>query len=219
MRWRLCAAIALGLGVLVSHPTAGRAAFACPVTVPNASLPPPGGGSLGPGSLSTHGNGMLWTFLPDDGVWRVGELSVRRDGSIREKFVWWRRPIEQAAATVDGVVTVETTFAGDLHITGRRLDAASSPLTATTRPEGVHVGSTIDFPSGGCWEITGSAGTDSLTFTVYMLPPGEPLPNTAADRPVSWTEWGIGLLAVAAYLARRQRLDQSAMAGGLNENA
>jgi hypothetical protein len=209
MGWpmRAYAAVAL-LGAFATisiPPSATWAAFACPVTIPNDSQPPPGGGGIGPGSLSTHGNGLLWTILPDDGIWRVRAQSVHPDGSIEEKFVWWRRPTGESVQTVDGVVTAETTFAGDLSISTRRLDAASEPATATTRHEGVHVGSTITFPAGGCWEITGTAGQDALTFTVYMLPPGEPLPDTALARSSPLLGWGLTLLiaAAAARVARR----------------
>jgi hypothetical protein len=188
------------LGVFGAPPPPTSAAFACPVTIPNDSQPPPGGGGVAPGSLLTHGNGLLWTILPNDGVWRVEESAMQPDGSFKQKFVWWRRPVGQTVETVNGVVSAEVTFAGDLHITGRRLDAASDSLTATTTLEGVHVGSIITFSDGGCWEITGSAGVDSMTFTVYMLPPGEPLPNTAMPQTVPWNSLGVILLMGAAYI-------------------
>lgn len=201
MRWTLSAAIAMVLlGELGAHPPPTSAAFACPVTIPNDSQPPPGGGGIGPGSMLTHGNGLLWTILPDDGVWRVAESDIQPGGSFKEKFVWWRRVVDQTSETVNGVLTAETTFAGDLRISGRRLDASSDPLTAATYPEGVHVGSTITFPSGGCWEITGTAGEDAMTFTVYMLPPGEPLPNTAMRETFPWSSLGMVLVVGAAYL-------------------
>lgn len=198
---------ALGISVLGGLvPTTARADFACPVTIPNRSLPPPGGGGLGPGSLAIHGNGLLWTILPDDGVWRVPESGVRSDGSILQKFVWWRRVVEQTTITgADDVVTVESTYAGTLRITGRRLDADAPGVTATTRHEGVHVGSGITFPTGGCWEITGTAGEDILTFTVYMLPPGELMPNTAARPSLPVTTVGVILLLAGSALAVAQR--------------
>ena len=206
MRWLVRVALAIALaGAFCSGPAIARAAFACPVTIPNDSQPPPGGGGIGPGSLKTHGNGLLWTILPDDGVWRVAEIAMQRDGSFDQKFVWWRRPIDETSSYVGGMLTAETTFAGNLHIDGRRLDAAADPLAASTRHEGVHVGSTITFPSGGCWEITGTAGADAMTFTVYMLPPGEPLPNTAATQTLPVAAWGAALLACAAYLVHRKR--------------
>ena len=211
MRWLAPAALAIALvGAFGTGPAVVHAAFACPVTIPNDSQPPPGGGGIEPGPMKTHGNGMLWTILPEDGVWRVWEDDVRSDGSFPEKFVWWRRPIDQTASYLDGVLTAEVTFAGDLRIAGRRLDAAADPLTARTFPEGVHVGSTITFPSGGCWEITGTAGADAMTFTVYMLPPGEPLPDTAASSRLPVAAWGVALLLGAGSLVhRRMRASRS----------
>lgn len=201
------AVAALGITVLGGLvPTTVRADFACPVTIPNRSPPPPGGGGLGPGSLAIHGNGLLWTILPDDGVWRVPESGVRADGTILQKFVWWRRVVDQTTTTdADGVLTVESTYAGTLRITGHRLDADSPPVTATTRHEGVHVGSAITFPTGGCWEITGTTGEDVLTFTVYMLPPGEPMPNTAIRASPPVTALGVILLLAGSALAVAQR--------------
>lgn len=203
----VAAAAALGmtaLGGLV--PTTASADFACPVTIPNRSVPPPGGGGLGPGSMAIHGNGLLWTILPDDGVWLVPESGVRSDGSIQQKFVWWRRVVDQTTTTGDdGVLTVGSTYAGTLRITGRRLDADAAPAWATTRHEGVHVGSTITFPTGGCWEITGTAGEDLLTFTVYMLPPGEPMPDTAFRPSPPAATLGVILLVAGSALAVAQR--------------
>jgi hypothetical protein len=67
-------------------------------------------------------------------VWRVPESGVRADGTILQKFVWWRRVVDQTTTTdADGVLTVESTYAGTLRITGHRLDADSPPVTATTR--------------------------------------------------------------------------------------
>lgn len=192
-------ALAAVVSLTLSSAVAGAAA--CSVTVPNDSQPPPDGGSIGPGSLVTHGNGQLWTILPHDGIWRVDERSMEADGSIVEKFVWWRRVVEQTTSTVDGVLTAETTFAGELSITGRRLDGPAPAATARTQPEGVHVGSIITFPVGGCWEITGTAGQDSLTFTVYMLPPGGAMPNVALPTPSPWIPWGVALLLSASVLA------------------
>jgi hypothetical protein len=179
------------LGALAPYPPPARGAFVCPVTIPNDSQPPPGGGGIAPGSRVTHGNGLLWTILPDDGVWRVDEIALQPDGSFKQKFVWWRRPVNQTVGTVNGVASTEVTFAGELRISGRRLDVASDPLTAATNREGVHVGSTITFPGGGCWEITGTAGEDAMTFTVYMLTPGEPLPNTAMPQGAAGDTLGV----------------------------
>jgi len=202
----VCADLSAGRSMLPVGEFEVTSEIACPVTIPNRSRPPPGGGGLGPGSMATHGNGLLWTILPDDGVWRVPESGVRSDGSIRQKFVWWRRVVDQTTTTdTDGVVTAESTYAGSLRITGRRLDADAPPATATTRHEGVHVGSTITFPTGGCWEITGTAGEDILAFTVYMLPPGEAMPDTAIRSSPPVATLGLILLIAGSALAVAKR--------------
>ena len=202
-RVNIARVIATGFAAVVSltFTSVVGGATACPVTIPNDSQPPPGGGSIGPGSLVTYGNGQLWTIVPQDGIWRVDDRSMRADGSIATKFVWWRRVVERTTSMVNGVVTAETTFAGELSITGRRLDGPAPAATAQTQPEGVHVGSTITFPVGGCWEVIGTAGEDSLTFTVYVLPPGEPMPNVALPPPSPWIPWGVVLLLTASVLA------------------
>ncbi|HYI67456.1 MAG TPA: hypothetical protein VEW95_11070 [Candidatus Limnocylindrales bacterium] len=203
MALALAGVASLGIGSGVA------AASACPVTIPNASQPPPGGGSLGPGTFETHGNGQLWTILPQDGVWRVDPRSIEADGSFVEKFVWWRRVVEQTTSIVNGVLTASTTYAGELSITGRRQDGQDSALKIRTYPEGVHVGSTITFPAGGCWEITGMAGADSLTFTVYVLPPGEPVPDTALVPRSVLVPIGslVVLVGIGLAVVRRERCD------------
>jgi hypothetical protein len=77
----------------------------------------------------------------------------RRDGSIREKFPWWR-----------GV-------RGRLRITGRRLDSAARPLRARI-PDGYGLtgfqSTAIIFPTEGCWRVTGTTGTASLSFVTLV---------------------------------------------------
>lgn len=96
----------------------------CPITVPNNSQPP--GSTFG---SVFHGNGELWVGLWDANVvvWKP-----EPDGSIDAKFGWWR------------------VASGDLHIDGRRLDAAAPPLTASV-PDGYgptgFQASGIQFPS------------------------------------------------------------------------
>ena len=125
----------------------------CPMTRPDGAGPP--------GELSSpgfHGSGALWTVLPPDGVDEGGERQP--DGSISQKYPWW---------------TVGTT--GQLTIQGRRLEAPASPLHAQVNsgtpetgfaevPDGRFWASSINFPTEGCWQITGTAGPASLTFVV-----------------------------------------------------
>lgn len=129
--------------------------FTCPVTPPNGSIPP----GEQPSALY-HGDGKLWTTL-----WPEGQIifepggpgEIAADGSLSMKWPWWR-----------GV-------AGQLTITGRRLDAPESPLRHSI-PNGYgesgFQATALIFPSAGCWEITGKVGEAELTFvqTVTELP-------------------------------------------------
>jgi len=110
----------------------------------------------GPGGYM---NDALWTMLR---MWsdQDGIVHAPRDQRIDEKggingmkWAWYRfKP-------------------GTLTITGQRLDAPADPLTAHV-PEGYSdTGfqvAGINFPSVGCWEVTGHLGEDSLTFVVLV---------------------------------------------------
>ncbi len=148
-------------------------AVACTGPPPSASLPrvtladanecPTTQPARGPSDLedslfgweSSFGVGELWV----GGRWPDGVIAARpefldKDGSVGMKFGWWRR------------------VAGDLTITGRRLDGPAPPVTASIpsgygdrgfQPAGV------TFPTEGCWEVTGKAGTSTLTFVTFVI--------------------------------------------------
>jgi hypothetical protein len=119
---------------------------ACPITRPNGSAPP--GPMFG---AEAHGNGALWV-----GLWESNAVvwQSEADGSIDAKFGWWR-----------GVL-------GGLRIEGRRLDAPAPPVRAHV-PDGYGESgfqpARITFPTSGCWEVTGSVGTATLTFVTLVL--------------------------------------------------
>lgn len=130
---------------------AGTSSTICPVTKPNGN-PPPG---EAPSSLF-YGNGTLWTALWPEGTVPFGANgpgSIGADGSLNMKFPWWRKSEQE------------------LKITGRRLDAPAPPLRANIGAStDVHmVPADIIFPTEGCWEVTGKAGTDTLTFVAHVV--------------------------------------------------
>ena len=133
----------------------------CPVTIPNGNGPP-GEPPGEPGSSPYHGNGVLWAGLAtDDGIERGG--APQPDGSTTQRYLWWAVGPE-----------------GGLAIEGRRLDTAAAPrLQASIYsgvpdtpfadvPDGHFWASAINFPTEGCWQVTGRVGTSSLTFVVFM---------------------------------------------------
>lgn len=107
------------------------------------------------GSASAFGSDALWVGgLGENGVILADREFVNPDGSIGWKFGWYR-------------------FAsGMLSITGQRLDAAAPPLRASI-PAGYgssgFQASGVDFPTEGCWEVTGSLDSTSLTFVAFVL--------------------------------------------------
>jgi hypothetical protein len=120
------------------------------VTPPNHRIPPGQGHNPGAKRASYYGNGRLWTVLYPEGV----RKRPQRDGSIDQKFPWWR------------------SVHGRLRITGRRLDGHAPALRAVIPhgygPTGFQATGII-FPTGGCWSVTGRAGRASLTFVTLVF--------------------------------------------------
>jgi hypothetical protein len=156
----LCSLLGVSIGCAtapkLSQNTAKITAFSsCVVTLPNGSQnpgePPSCPGKVWPGGFSgNHGNGKLWVTLPTDGRLLI---APEEDGSLHAKFPWWR-----------GVC-------GRLTITGRRLDAPTGPIRSSV-PGGYgdagFQASSVNFPSEGCWEITGRVGDAKLAFMVEV---------------------------------------------------
>jgi hypothetical protein len=140
-----------GAGQSGSAP-ASPAGRICPVTVANDSVPPGEGPS--DDVPQYHGNGALWTALPPFGVVVARPEDVGKKGDVGMKFGWWR-----------GVK-------GTLAISGHRLDGKAGPVRAEI-PDGYgptgFQASGIDFPTEGCWEVTGRVGTSHLTFVVIVV--------------------------------------------------
>jgi hypothetical protein len=164
MRW-LALVLVLGaagcassaVGARSSTPTAGP----CPVTTPPpVALAPPPTAGVGPNpSLSfragqgsfLYGNDALIVLLPNDGTFHPSDAQRGLPGGI--KLGWWR------------------VAHGDLTITTRRLDAASTPLPADVPSGYGDVGfqaTGVKFPAAGCWQVVGAVGGQTLTFVVSV---------------------------------------------------
>ena len=135
----------------------------CPVTKPYQSslfVPPsPYESSAGAGSF-WFGTDRLWTGLPANGTWRGLGHYTPNDPTFRQKMQWWRQGYDW-----------HTEPKPKLKVTGKRLDATAPPLIAEANnvigpPPSMMVG--INFPTLGCWEITGRYEDDELTFVVWL---------------------------------------------------
>ena len=54
----------------------------------------------------------------------------------------------------------------DLVITGRRLDGESAPLKIQLAKDSTagYIATAMTFPKAGCWEVTATSGSSSLTY-------------------------------------------------------
>jgi hypothetical protein len=123
----------------------------CPVTLANHSVPP---NATGWEETDSHGNGKLWTGFWPYNLVIADSGYVAKDGAIGMKWPWWR-----------GV-------RGELQIEGLRLDAKAPAITADIASgygESGFQPSGINFPTEGCWRVTGSVGGATLTFVTLVV--------------------------------------------------
>ena len=147
-------------GVVSEEPPAN-----CPVTVPQdpAFVPPAPYDSLGFKGYFWFGSNSLWTSLPQDGVWAG---LPHNPGGYTQKVFWWR----------EGYVWDEEPEP-NLIMTGERLDAKAPSFKGSkgTNAYASDIGSAmlvgVDFPTLGCWKITGKYNNDAeLSFVVWVAP-------------------------------------------------
>jgi hypothetical protein len=137
----------------------------CPVTVARISTfeaPAPYSSSAPWEGIFWFGSEGLWTALYNDGVW--WGLPLNPDG-YTQKIMWWSTlyslPDEPQPALV---------------VSGRRLDEEASPLKfyGATNAMADDIGEAmltgVDFPTLGCWEITGQYKKNELKFVVWIAP-------------------------------------------------
>jgi len=138
----------------------------CPVTKANQTsrfVPPsPYPKKTFPGNFWL-GTDKLWTSLPKDGAWWGLRGYTTDDPTFRQKLFWWRAGYDW-----------DTDRKPKLMVTGRRLDAPARPLhvdepnSGTVHLNGSMIVTGVNFPTRGCWEVTGRYSGDELTFVVWL---------------------------------------------------
>jgi hypothetical protein len=137
----------------------------CPVTIarnPSFEAPEPYSAIAPWKGIFWFGSDHLWTALPDDGVW--AGLPLNPDG-YTQKIMWWSTlyslPDEPEPALV---------------VSGRRLDGDAPALrfygatNAMAEDIGEAMLTGVEFPTLGCWEVTGQYKKTGLTFVVWLAP-------------------------------------------------
>lgn len=159
------------LAVVAAFSLAGQtlASETCPKTVGSAHLL----GKQFPSSDTWYGSDALAVVVPSNGIWR----GMGREHGYRDKLFWWSPGFRPGMES-------------NLTVTAIRIDGESSPATVT-RPTNAKIASgpggwmmlvIIEFPSAGCWEITGRYPGQALSFVVEVFDtelesfdgPGEP---------------------------------------------
>jgi hypothetical protein len=137
----------------------------CPITVPQNppyTAPAPYSPHSPFDSNFWYGSNSLWTDLPKDGIWYA--LPHNPEGYTQKVF-WWR----------EGYIWNEEPEPA-LIVTGERLDAPAPPLIVSraTNAYAGDIGSAmlvgVDFPTLGCWKITGIYADAELSFVIWVAP-------------------------------------------------
>jgi hypothetical protein len=138
----------------------------CPVTKPyqRSIFVPPSPYRAKPSAGDFwFGSDTLWTALPINGTWRGLPHYTPSDPSFRQKLLFGRQGYDW-----------HTEPQPKLTVTGKRLDSPAPPLLSDqanngwVRPDQPFIVTGINFPTLGCWEITGHYRDDKLTFVVWV---------------------------------------------------
>jgi hypothetical protein len=109
------------------------------------------------------GTDRLWTQLPSSGTWNGLPHYTPGDPTFRQKLFFGRQGFDAHQEPRP-----------KLTVTGRRLDSAAPPLLSDratsgwTRPDEQFMVVGVNFPTLGCWQITGRYEDDELTFVVWV---------------------------------------------------
>lgn len=155
MRKPILIAVCLLLALPVERAFA-RLVSECPVTQAAPEWP----GPPLPGSQNVYGNEALAVTVPANGIWPTTRVGAR----LAVKVFWWStgyRPGMEANLRVE-----------IRNLDGGPNDAVVSAPTSAHNEDslgGWAMLTGINFPSAGCWEITGEYLGEVLTFVVATV--------------------------------------------------
>ena len=148
-----------------TEPTAAGAAEACPRTTAGAPsfVPPAPHPPVSPFEEQFwFGSEVLWTSLPRDGIW----TGLPYDQAGRTQKTWWWSEGYSVSIEPRPALTVST----------QRMDAPApaANTSAATNAYAVDIGQAmlvgIEFPTAGCWGITGEYKGSIVSFVVWVAP-------------------------------------------------
>jgi TonB family protein len=145
--------------------TMNRVPETCPVTKPlDRPLvpPPPYGAQPFNSSVFWYGTDRFWTQLPTNAIWSQGE-----------KTFWFRQDWSRYRNHTGPDQWIPEKDAAKLKVTAKRLDGRA-PLPEVLKGNSSHAAGGalliggINFPTPGCWEISGRYESDELSFVVWV---------------------------------------------------
>ena len=137
----------------------------CPVTpaeVSSFEAPEPFSSTPPWPNFFWYGSEHLWTVLPTEGSW--SQLPLNPEG-YTQKIMWWSNQF-----------VLQNELEPALVVTGERLDAKAPPLKfyGATNAFADDIGEAmltgVDFPTHGCWKVTGQYKKSELSFVVWIAP-------------------------------------------------
>jgi hypothetical protein len=147
-----------------SGPTKPRVPETCAVTEPldRPFVPPwPYRAQAASSSVFLFGTDRFWTVLPANAIWSQGE-----------KTFWFRQEWGRYKGRDEWIPQKDVS---KLTVTARRLDGPAPPpevfkATSSYREQDwkVFLVGGINFPTPGCWKISGRYEDDELTFVVWV---------------------------------------------------
>jgi len=131
----------------------------CPVTISGEPFTQP---SSPPRNRFWYGTEGLAVLLNRSGTWQG--MGMKRN--YRDKLFWWRQGYVGA-----------TEQRPELIVSGRMLDGNAPPANASRATNAYHKDFggwamlvMVEFPSSGCWEVTGQYRGQTANFVVYVGP-------------------------------------------------
>ena len=137
----------------------------CPVTLPGKipfEAPEPFSSTPPWPNFFWFGSDHLWTVLTTNGSW--SHLPLNPEG-YTQKILWWSDRFSLKDEPEPALV-----------VTGKRLDEKAPPLKTygATNAFADDIGEAmltgVDFPTHGCWEVTGQYKETDLSFVVWISP-------------------------------------------------
>ena len=152
MRLRPLTLSLVQVAALLAVPATAQESAGCPKTVPADDLL----GEPFPSSDHWYGSESLAVILRPDGIWR----SMGPQHNYRDKLFWWSLGFKPGSES-------------HLEVSAKKLDGtgATADISPPTNAHAPDLGGwtmlvAVEFPSPGCWEITGRYLGQTLSFVV-----------------------------------------------------